>query len=119
MQLPENERSEFLKGMGIETSGRDKLLQATYKACRLISFLTVGEDEVRAWTITTGTHAPKAAGTIHGDFEQGFIRAEVVNYKDFVEAGGMANARHKGLLRLEGKDYVVQDGDIINFRFNV
>ncbi len=119
MQLPENERADFLKEMGIEISGRTKLLQAAYKACRLISFLTTGEDEVRAWTIIKGTLAPKAAGTIHGDFEQGFIRAEVINYKDFVEVGGMANARHKGLLRLEGKEYIVQDGDIINFRFNV
>ncbi len=119
MELPEEERADYLKGLGVDTPGRVKLIQAAYKACHYISFLTAGEDEVRAWTIANGDLAPEAAGTIHTDFQQGFIRAEVCNYKDFVECGGMAGAKQKNRVRLEGKEYVVQDGDIINFRFNV
>jgi len=119
MELPEADRAEYLGGLGITETGRNKLLQAAYSACNLISFLTAGEDEVRAWTIHRGDVAPEAAGTIHSDFQQGFIRAEVVNFKDFVEAGGFTQAKQKGWVRLEGKEYVVQDGDIINFRFNV
>jgi GTP-binding protein YchF len=119
MELPEEERADYLKGLGVDTPGRNKLIQAAYSACNYISFLTAGEDEVRAWTITKGDLAPEAAGTIHTDFQQGFIRAEVCNFKDFVEDGGMAGAKQKGHVRLEGKEYVVQDGDIINFRFNV
>lgn len=96
-----------------------KLIAASYKLLGLISYLTSGEDETRAWTITKGTKAPQAAGKIHTDFERGFIRAEVVSYDHLIECGSMTAAKEKGLVRLEGKDYVVQDGDIILFRFNV
>ena len=99
--------------------GLEKLIKASYKLLGLISYLTAGEPEVRAWTITEGTKAPQAAGKIHTDFERGFIRAEVVNYKDLLECGSLAAAREKGLVGLEGKEYVVQDGDVILFRFNV
>ena len=97
----------------------DKLIRASYSLLGLISYLTSGEDETRAWTIKRGTKAPQAAGKIHTDFERGFIRAEVVNYKDLVENGSMAAAKEKGLVRSEGKEYVVQDGDVILFKFNV
>ena len=97
----------------------EKLIAASYKLLGLISYLTSGEDETRAWTITKGTKAPQAAGKIHTDFERGFIRAEVVSYDHLIECGSMTAAKEKGLVRLEGKDYVVQDGDIILFRFNV
>ncbi len=118
-ELTPEERSEFLTELGIASSGLDKLIAASYRILGLMSFLTAGEDESRAWTIKIGTKAPQAAGKIHSDFERGFIRAEVVNYKDLLECGSLAAAREKGLVGLEGKDYVVQDGDVILFRFNV
>ena len=109
----------FLEDLGLKESGLEKLIAASYKLLGLISYLTSGEDETRAWTITKGTKAPQAAGKIHTDFERGFIRAEVVSYDYLIECGSMTAAKEKGLVRLEGKDYVVQDGDIILFRFNV
>ena len=118
-ELDDDERAEFLSDLGIETAGLDKLIQASYRTLGLMSFLTSGEDETRAWTIKIGTKAPQAAGKIHTDFERGFIRAEVVNYQDLLDAGSYAAARDKGQIRVEGKDYIVQDGDVILFRFNV
>ena len=118
-QLSPDEAKAFLEDLGIEEPALNKLIRVSYGLLGLISFLTSGEDEVRAWTITRGTNAQKAAGKIHSDIERGFIRAEVVNYEDFIAAGSMSAARDKGLLRLEGKTYEVKDGDIINFRFNV
>ena len=109
----------FLEDLGIHESGLDRLIKASYTLLGLISFLTSGEDECRAWTITAGTKAPQAAGKIHTDFERGFIRAEVIAYDDLMAVGSMAAAREKGMIRSEGKDYVVKDGDIILFRFNV
>lgn len=117
--LPDEEKKEFLKELGIEKSGLDNLIQAGYRLLGLISFLTAGEKEVRAWTIKKGTKAPQAAGKIHSDFEKGFIRAEVVPFEVLVECGGFAQAKEKGLVRSEGKDYVMQDGDVVIFRFNV
>lgn len=118
-ELDDEERKEFLADLGAESSGLDKLIRASYDLLGLISFLTTGEDETRAWTIKKGTKAPQAAGKIHTDFERGFICAEVVSYEDLVRLGGHAAAKEAGVLRLEGKDYVVQDGDVITFRFNV
>ena len=119
-EMEDEERAEFLADMGIEESGLDKLIKASYSLLDLISFLTAGEDECRAWTIRRGTKAPQAAGKIHTDFERGFIRAETIAYDKFMEVGGsMASAREKGFLRSEGKDYVMKDGDIVNFLFNV
>jgi len=118
-ELPDNERSEFLKELGIKQSGLDKLIQSSYSLLGLISFLTSGPKETRAWTIKKGAKAPEAAGKIHSDFEKGFIRAETVAYKDLVECGSMNAAKEKGLVRSEGKDYVVNDGDVVLFRFNV
>lgn len=118
-QLSEEDAEAFLKDLGIEEPALNKLIHVSYSLLGLISFLTVGEDEVRAWTIKKGTVAQKAAGKIHSDIEKGFIRAEVIGFDDFISCGGMAAAREKGLLRLEGKTYEVRDGDIINFRFNV
>ncbi len=118
-QLDDSEKAVFLEELGIEESGLDKLVRACYDLLGLISYLTAGSDEVRAWTIQKGTKAPQAAGKIHTDFERGFIRAEVVAFEDLIEAGSSAAAREKGLIRLEGKDYIVQDGDVILFRFNV
>lgn len=118
-ELPEEERTLFLEELGLEQSGLDRLIQAAYRLLGLITYFTAGEKEVRAWTVREGTKAPQAAGVIHTDFERGFIRAEVVSYDDLVSAGSIANAREQGLLRLEGKDYVVVDGDIMNFRFAV
>ena len=118
-ELDDDEKSMFLEDLGLKESGLDKLIAASYRLLGLISFLTAGEDECRAWTIKVGTKAPQAAGKIHSDFERGFIRAEVVNYKDLLEHGSLAAARDKGLVGLEGKDYVVKDGDVILFRFNV
>lgn len=118
-ELDDDERKMFLEDLGLSESGLDKLIRASYSLLGLISYLTSGEDETRAWTITKGTKAPGAAGKIHTDFERGFIRAEVVNYKDLVENGSMVAAREKGLVRSEGKEYVVQDGDVILFKFNV
>ncbi|MDE5699711.1 MAG: redox-regulated ATPase YchF [Lachnospiraceae bacterium] len=118
-ELDDDEKTMFLEDLGLKESGLDKLIAASYRLLGLISFLTAGEDECRAWTIRVGTKAPQAAGKIHTDFERGFIRAEVVNYKDLLENGSLAAARDKGLVGLEGKDYVVKDGDVILFRFNV
>ena len=109
----------FLEDLGIAQSGLEKLIQASYRILGLISYLTSGEPETRAWTIKVGTKAPQAAGKIHSDFERGFIRAEVVNYQDLLDCGSIAAAKEKGLVGLEGKDYVVKDGDVILFRFNV
>ena len=117
--LDDSEKEEFLKELGIKESGLDKLIKASYKLLNLMSFLTAGEKESRAWTIEIGTKAPKAAGKIHTDFEKGFIKAEVINYKDLLQCGSLAKAKEKGLVRIEGKDYVVQDGDVMLFRFNV
>src|ERR1043166_2532769 len=113
------ERAEYLRDLGLASSGVDRLIKSAYKMLGLMSFLTAGEKEVRAWTIPIGTKAPKAAGTIHTDIERGFIRAEIVSYNDLTSAGTYAAARDKGLMRLEGKDYIMQEGDIVNFRFNV
>ena len=118
-QLDEDEKKMFLDDLGLEESGLEKLIKASYHLLGLISYLTAGEPEVRAWTIKRGTKAPQAAGKIHTDFERGFIRAEVVSYDDLIACGSHTAAKEKGLIRLEGKDYVVQDGDIMLFRFNV
>ena len=118
-ELDEEEKAMFLEDLGLQESGLDKLIKASYKLLGLISYLTAGEDETRAWTIKVGTKAPQAAGKIHTDFERGFIKAEVVNYKDLLEYGSLAAAREKGLVGMEGKEYVVKDGDVILFRFNV
>ena len=118
-ELDEDERRMFLEDLGIRESGLEKLIKASYELLGLMSFLTAGEDETRAWTIKIGTKAPQAAGKIHTDFERGFIKAEVVNYRDLLDCGSYAGAREKGLVRMEGKDYVVKDGDVILFRFNV
>ena len=118
-ELEGEEKAEFLEDLGIKESGLDKLVKSSYSLLNLISYLTAGEPEVRAWTITKGTKAPQAAGKIHSDFERGFIRAEVVSYQDLMDCQSYVTAREKGLVRLEGKDYVVQDGDVILFRFNV
>ena len=118
-ELEDDEKAMFLEDLGLKESGLEKLIKASYSLLGLLSFLTSGEDETRAWTIKKGTKAPQAAGKIHSDFERGFIRAEVVNYQDLLDCKAYAAAREKGLVRLEGKDYVVQDGDVILFRFNV
>ena len=118
-ELGDEEKAMFLEDLGLSESGLDKLIKASYKLLGLISYLTAGEDETRAWTIKVGTKAPQAAGKIHTDFERGFIKAEVVNYKDLLEHGSLAAAREKGLVGMEGKEYVVKDGDVILFRFNV
>lgn len=117
--LEDDEKALFLEELGMKESGLDKLIKASYSLLGLISYLTSGEDETRAWTIQKGTKAPQAAGKIHSDFERGFIKAEVVNYQDLLDCQTMAAAREKGLVRMEGKEYVVQDGDVILFRFNV
>lgn len=118
-ELDDDEKAEFLQDLGLEESGLEKLIRASYHLLGLISYLTAGEQETRAWTITKGTKAPGAAGKIHSDFERGFIRAEVVSYDNLVECGSMNAAKEKGLVRSEGKEYVVQDGDVVLFRFNV
>ena len=118
-ELEPEEKKMFLDDLGVPESGLDRLVKASYTLLGLISYLTSGEDECRAWTITKGTKAPQAAGKIHSDFERGFIRAEVIAYDDLMACGSMAAAREKGLIRSEGKEYIVQDGDIILFRFNV
>lgn len=118
-ELEEDEKKMFLEDLGIQESGLEKLIKASYELLGLMSFLTSGEDETRAWTIKVGTKAPQAAGKIHTDFERGFIKAEVVNYQDLLDCGSYAGARDKGLVRMEGKEYVVRDGDVILFRFNV
>lgn len=118
-ELDEDEKKMFLEDLGLKESGLEKLIAASYRLLGLLSFLTSGEDETRAWTIKVGTKAPQAAGKIHTDFERGFIKAEVVNYQDLLDCGSYAGAREKGLVRMEGKEYVVKDGDVILFRFNV
>ena len=118
-ELPAEEKALFLEDLGIAQSGLDRLIQASYTLLGLISFLTAGEDECRAWTITKGTKAPQAAGKIHSDFERGFIRAETIAFEDLKACGSMAAAREKGLIRSEGKEYVMRDGDVVLFRFNV
>ena len=117
--LEEVERKEFLNDLGVTSSGVDKLIKSAYKMLGLMSYLTAGEKEVRAWTIPMGTKAPQAASIIHSDIERGFIRAEIVSYDDLISAGSEKEAKEKGLTRLEGKDYIMQEGDIVNFRFNV
>lgn len=118
-QLDAEEQREFLSDLGIKEPARDRFIRAAYALLDLISFLTAGEDECRAWSIKRGTHAQKAAGTIHSDIERGFIRGEVVRFEDLIALGSEAKCREQGKLRLEGKDYVVQDGDVVHFRFNV
>lgn len=118
-ELDDAEKAEFLSDLGLSRSGLEKLIDASYDTLGLMSFLTSGEDETRAWTIKKGTKAPQAAGKIHTDFERGFIKAEVINYEDLLREGSTAAAREKGLVRMEGKEYVVRDGDVIVFRFNV
>ncbi len=118
-QLDADEKAVFLEELGMKESGLDRLIRASYKLLGLISYLTAGEPEVRAWTIRKGTKAPQAAGKIHSDFERGFIRAEVVAYDDLMACGNMVAAKEKGLVRSEGKEYVMKDGDIVLFRFNV
>lgn len=117
--LEEDEKQMFLSELGLEESGLDRLIRVCYDLLGLMSYLTAGEQEVRAWTIEKGTKAPQAAGKIHTDFERGFIRAEVVSYDDLMACGSLAAAREKGLMRSEGKEYVMQDGDVVLFRFNV
>ncbi len=118
-ELDDDEKKMFLEDLGLSESGLEKLIKASYSLLGLISYLTAGEPECRAWTIKKNTKAPQAAGKIHSDFERGFIRAEIVSYDDLMDCGTYAAAKDKGLVRLEGKEYVVQDGDIIHFRFNV
>jgi len=117
-QLPESERAEFLSSLDLEEPGLNRLIRAGYDLLGLITFFTAGPKEARAWTVTRGSRAPQAAGVIHTDFEKGFIRAETIAYEDYVSLGGEAGARDGGKFRLEGKDYVVQDGDVMHFRFN-
>jgi len=118
-EMPPADRCEFLEGMGLKEAGLDRLIRAGYDLLHLVTFFTVGEDEVKAWTIPDGFRAPQAAGKIHSDFERGFIRAEVVSYDDLVKLGSWNAAKEKGVLRQEGKEYVVKDGDCMLFRFNV
>ncbi len=119
VDLSQEEAKAYLADLGVANSGIERMIQSVYKLLNLTTFITAGEKEVHAWTVKSGSKAPKAAGVIHTDFEKGFIRAEVTGYNDFVSAGSYAAARDKGLTRLEGKDYVIQDGDIVHFRFNV
>ncbi|HCA21012.1 MAG TPA: redox-regulated ATPase YchF, partial [Lachnospiraceae bacterium] len=118
-ELDDAEKAEYLEALGLTESGLDKLIKASYSLLGLISYLTAGETESRAWTIKKGTKAPQAAGKIHSDFERGFIKAEIVSYDDLINCGSMTAAKDKGLVRQEGKEYVVQDGDVILFKFNV
>jgi hypothetical protein len=118
-QLDAEDAKAFRADLGLQEPGLDRVIRISYALLGLLSFLTAGEDECRAWTIRAGTKAPQAAGAIHSDIERGFIRAEVVGFEDLMKAGSLAACREAGLLRLEGKDYVVRDGDVINFRFNV
>ncbi|MBX6741692.1 MAG: redox-regulated ATPase YchF [Acetobacteraceae bacterium] len=118
-QMPQEERGDFLASLGLEDSGLDRIIRAGYDLLGLITYFTVGPKEARAWTITRGTKAPQAAGVIHGDFERGFIAAECIAYDDYVALGGEQGAKEAGKMRVEGKDYVVKDGDILLFRFNV
>ena len=117
--LDEAERTEYLHDLGVDSSGVGNMIKSAYKMLGLMSFLTAGEKEVRAWTIPVGTKAPKAAGEIHTDIERGFIRAEIISYEDLVNCGSRKAAAEKGLARLEGKEYIMQEGDVVDFRFNV
>ena len=119
IDMSDDEKSIFLEEIGLEQSGLDRLISKCYSLLGLISYLTAGQPEVRAWTIKNGTKAPQAAGKIHTDFERGFIRAEVVSFDDLMNCGSMNAAKEKGLVRSEGKDYIMKDGDIVLFRFNV
>ncbi|OIO07558.1 redox-regulated ATPase YchF [Candidatus Falkowbacteria bacterium CG_4_10_14_0_2_um_filter_36_22] len=116
--LPAEEQKKYIEELGLETSGLDKLIKASYKLLGLITFFTTGSDETRAWTVKTGAKAPAAAGVIHTDFAKGFIRAEIINWQDFINAGGEVPAKEKGLIRTEGKEYIMQDGDVCHFLFN-
>ncbi|MCG2701193.1 redox-regulated ATPase YchF [Candidatus Parcubacteria bacterium] len=116
--LPEDEQAEYIKELGLEQSGLDKLIKASYELLGLLTFFTTGPDETRAWTVKQGAKAPQAAGVIHTDFEKGFIRAEVINWEEFIKTGGEQAAREKGLIRTEGKDYIMRDGDVCNFLVN-
>ena len=118
-ELNDDEKKEYLKELGLESSGLDRLIKKAYEILGLISYLTSGEPETRAWTIKKGWTAPQAAGVIHGDFERGFIAADVIKYKDFIENNGWTKCREKGLVKTQGKDYIMQDGDIVLFKFNV
>ena len=117
--MPEVDRAEFLASLGLADSGLDRVIRAGYALLGLVTFFTVGPKETRAWTITQGTRAPQAAGVIHGDFERGFIAVETIAYGDYVALGGEQGAKEAGKMRIEGKDYVVKDGDVLLFRFNV
>ena len=117
-ELPEEEREEFSREMGLKSSGLEKLIRVGYDLLGLITFYTTVGDELRAWTVKRGTGAPQAAGKVHTDMERGFIRAEVISFEDFIAAGSEPAAREKGLMSSEGKDYVVRDGDVIQFRFS-
>ena len=117
--LEDDEKQEFLEAMGMDSSGLDRVISVAYRLLGLISFLTAGPDECRAWTITKGTKAPQAPGKVHTDMERGFIKAEITSYDDLIEAGSEAKARELGLTRTEGKDYVMKDGDVTFFKFNV
>lgn len=117
--MPIDERAEYLEALGLEKTGLDRIITSGYELLGLMSYLTAGEKETRAWTIERGTTAPKAAGKIHSDFERGFIRAEIVSYNDLVSCGSIAAAKAAGKLRSEGKDYVMKDGDVVEFKFNV
>ena len=118
-ELDDEDKADFLAEMGLEEAGLDRVVRAGYKLLHLQTYFTAGVKEVRAWTVRVGATAPQAAGVIHTDFERGFIRAEVVSYEDFVACGGEHGAKDAGKLRLEGKDYIVHDGDVMHFRFNV
>ena len=118
-QLPDDEKQEYLSSLGLEKPGLARIIGAGYRLLDLITFLTVGPKEAKAWTVAQGTKAPQAAGAIHTDFEKGFIRAETISYQDFVACGGEQGAKEAGKMRLEGADYLVRDGDILHFRFNL
>ncbi|GFZ97281.1 hypothetical protein CYANOKiyG1_08460 [Okeania sp. KiyG1] len=119
IELPEEERADYLESLGVEEGGLKSLIKATYELLGLRTYFTTGEKETKAWTIQAGMLAPQAAGVIHTDFERGFIRAETIAYEDLVATGSMTAAKEKGLMRSEGKDYVVKEGDVLLFRFNV
>src|SRR5947208_23034 len=119
MDLVQDEKIEFLESLGLHETGLDRLIHATYDLLGLQTYFTAGEKEVRAWTVRKGATAPQAAGVIHTDFEKGFIRAEVIAFDDYVKLGGEAKSKEAGKMRLEGKDYIVKDGDVMHFRFNV